>query len=172
MTSPAHLHDRRRRAADLLDGLAAANPADRIQILRDLAAQCLGLTPVNRPPIAVTGDALPATAHIIADLANPYGPDVIAAHFDLTADAGADAANGSRRVGNPQAQAANAAVQNYAGAARSPLLIFTLPDGSGLQFIHGAPTPGSPARLLSVSRLTYQWGETNRTTLDALEQIG
>ena len=171
MTTAAPLHDRRQRAANLLDGIAAANPADRIQILRDLAAQCLGLTPVNRPPITVTGDALPATAHIIAELANPYGPDVIAAHFDLT-DVANDAANGARRVTNAQAQAANAAVQNYAGAARTPLLIFTLPDGSGLQFIHGEPVPGSPARLISVSRLTYQWGETSRTALDALEQIG
>ena len=170
MTTAAPLHDRRQRAANLLDGSAAANPADRIQILRNLAAQCLGLTPANRPPITVTGDALPAAAHIIADLANPYGPDVIAAHFDLTADA--DAANGARRIANAQAQAANAAVQNYAGAARTPLLIFTLPDGSGIQFIYGDPTPGSPARLISVNRLTYQWGETNRTALDALEQIG
>ena len=170
MTNPAPLHDRRQRAANLLDGIATANPAARIAALRDLAAQCLALTPANRPALTVTGDALPATAHIIAELANPYGPAVIAAHFDLTTDA-TDAAN-SRRVTVAQAQAANAAVQQYAGAARTPLLIFTLPDAGGLQFIYGNPTPANPARLISVSRLTYQWGETNRTALDALEQIG
>ena len=69
-------------------------------------------------------------------------------------------------------QAANAVVQCYAGQERAPLLIFTLPDHSGVQFIYGEPEPDNIRRLQSVHRLTYRWGESNPTTLNALEQIG
>ena len=166
------LQDRRQRAANLLDGMAAADKDGRNAAVRDLAAQCLGLSAVNRPPIAVNGEArdLPDTASVIAEMPNPYGNDIIAAHFDLSAVASTIAAAG--RVNNAQAQAANAVVYRHAGAARAPLLIFTLPDRGGVQFIYGEPEPGNPRRLRSIHRLTYRWGEYNRTTLDALERIG
>ena len=166
------LQDRRQRAADLLHSMASADRTGRDAALRDLAAQCLGLSAVNRPPIAVNDEArgLPNTASVIAEMPNPYGNDIIAAHFDLSAVASAMAAAG--RVNNAQAQAANAVVYRHAGAARAPLLIFTLPDRGGVQFIYGEPEPGNPRRLRSIHRLTYRWGEYNRTTLDALERIG
>ena len=165
------LQDRRQRAADLLDSMASADRAGRAAALRDLATQCLGLSAVNRPSIAVNGEArdLPDTASVIAEMPNPYGNDIIAAHFDLSAVASAMAAG---RVNNAQAQAANAVVYRHAGAARAPLLIFTLPDRGGVQFIYGEPEPGNPRRLRSIHRLTYRWSEYNRTTLDALERIG
>ena len=166
------MQDRRQRAADLLDSMASADRAGRAAALRDLATQCLGLSAVNRPPIAVNGEArdLPDTASVIAEMPNPYGNDIIAAHFDLSAVASTMAAAG--RVNNAQAQAANAVIYRHAGEARAPLLIFTLPDRGGVQFIYGEPEPGNPRRLRSIHRLTYRWGEYNRTTLDALERIG
>ena len=75
-------------------------------------------------------------------------------------------------MSSARAEAANAVVQRYAGQERAPLLIFTLPDSSGVQFIYGVPIPGNIRRRHSVHRLTYRWGEHNRTTPDALEQIG
>ena len=47
-----------------------------------------------------------------------------------------------------------------------------MPDNSGVQFIYGEPEPDNIRRLQSAHRLTYCWGESNRTTLNALEQIG
>ena len=170
-TASNTLQDRRQRAAELLDSMAAANKDDRNAALRNLAAQCLGLSAVNRLPFAVKDDNLPGAADIIAEMPNDQGYDIITIHFDLSETA-SDRTTVSNRVSNTQAQAANAAVQQQAGAERTPLLIFTLPDHSGVQFSYGEPEPGRPGRLLWVSRLTYRWGEHNRTTLDALERIG
>ena len=162
------LQDRRQRAADLLDGMAADNLDGRNAALRNLAAQCLGLPAVNRSPIAVKDDRLSGRADIVAEMPNPYGNDIVAVHFDLSATA----RDGRVAVAQAQAQAqaANAVVQSLTSVERAPLLIFTMSDS--VQFIYGEPDPGRPARLLSVSRLTYRWGEPNRTTLDGLEKIG
>ena len=170
-TASNTLQDRRQRAADLLDGMASANKDGRNTALRNLAAQCLGLSAVNRRPFAVKDDNLPGAADVIAAMTNDQGYDIIAVHFDLSETA-SDRPTVSSRVTNAQAQAANAAVQRQAGTERAPLLIFTLPDHSGLQFVYGEPDSARPAQLLWVSRLTYRWGEGNRTTLDALEGIG
>ena len=168
MDAAATLSDRRQRASDLLGSIGHTDTA-ACDVLRALAAQCLGLTASNRPDIAVNSDQLPPTAAIIGEMTTELGDDVIAVHFDLTA---APDGKPVSRVSNTQAQDANAVVQQHAGEPRTPLLIFTLPDDSGIQFIYGDPTPGRPNRLLSVSRLTWRRGELNRTTLDALEQIG
>ena len=81
------LQDRRQRAADLLDSMAATNLDGRNAALRNLTAQCLGLPAVNRPPIAVKDDRLSGRADIVAEMPNPYGNDIVAVHFDLSATA-------------------------------------------------------------------------------------
>ena len=88
-TASSTLQDRRQRAADL----------------RNLAAQCLGLSAVNRPAFAVKDDNLPGEADVIAAMTNDQGHDIIAVHFDLS-----EAASDRPTVSNAQARAANAAV--------------------------------------------------------------
>ena len=72
----------------------------------------------------------------------------------------------------PQIQAANDAAQRYAGEERYPLLVFSLPDGNGVQFVTGNALPGNRYRLQDIVRVTAYWNSANRTALDCLEQAG
>ena len=143
--------------------------AEHPAALRTIAAAVLDFVPVNNVVIAADHPLLPDTVTVIGTLPDEFGPDCLALHCDLSEcpDAGQRDYITLARV-----QAANDIVQRYAGDQRCPLLIFTLPDNSGVQFIYGEPEPDNIRRLQSVHRLTYRWGEPNRTTLDALEQIG
>ena len=87
-TASGTLQDHSQRAAALRDSMAAASKDGRNAALRDLAAQCLGLSAVNRPAFAVKDENLPGAADIIAAMTNDQGCDIIAVHFDLTAVAG------------------------------------------------------------------------------------
>ena len=93
----------------------------------------------------------------------------MALHFDLSA--AGDAAPAAY-VTNARIQAANGVLQQYAGGERLPLLLFTLPDNSGLQFVTGDPAPGNYYRLQSVRRVTAWWRSGNHTILNCLENIG
>ena len=57
-TASGTLQDHSQRAAALRDSMAAASKDGRNAALRDLAAQCLGLSSVNRSPFAVKDDNL------------------------------------------------------------------------------------------------------------------
>ena len=63
-------------------------------------------------------------------------------------------------------------MQQYDREERYPLLIFTLPGKSGVQFVTGNPSPNNRDRLLDVVRVTAYWASLNRTTLDCLERVG
>lgn len=142
---------------------------ERLDTLRTLAARSLGLTAEHGLRIALDNPELPDIGTVLGILTNDFGPDIVAVHFDLSEDTD----NHPRQyVTNALIQAANAAVQNHAGDERYPLLIFTLQDNSGLQFVYGEPIPGQPHRLSSISRLTARWNEQNRTTVERLDQIG
>lgn len=61
-TASGTLQDRRQRAAARRDSMAAANKDDRHAARRNLAAQCLGLSAVDRPAFAVKDDNRPGAA--------------------------------------------------------------------------------------------------------------
>lgn len=163
------INDRRRLARSRLDAMAGLPGREHPAALREIAAGVLGFDAAGGVPIAVDNALLPERADVIATLANEFGPDFTALHFDLSA------VSGGRQhsyVTNARIQAANAILQRYAGGERYPLLLFTLPDNSGLQFVTGAPAPGNRYRLQEVRRATAYWNTGNRTILDCLERVG
>ena len=164
-----NLSDRRQSTQRLLEEMAGLDGADYPGVLRQIAAGTLGFVSIDGAIGPIENDRLPATATLLATLSNKYGPDYIAVHFDLSARDGAQARS---YVTNAQVQAANEVVQRHAGNPRSPLLIFTLPDNSGVQFVIGDPSPANHHRLLDVRRVTAYWHGENRTALDCLERVG
>ena len=163
------LHDRRHFAQSHLEAMAAQNGAEHPDGLRAIATSVLGFTSINNAIVAPDHEQLPDAAAVIGTLTNEFGPDYLAVHFDLSA--GRD----SRRrdyVTLAQVQAANDIVQKYANDEQYPLLIFTLPDNSGVQFVIGNPVPGNRYRLQEVNRVTAWWGSDNLTALDCLDQVG
>ena len=173
MLNPAMLggvNDRRSLARSRLNVMAGLPGREHPAALREIAAGVLGFeATAGGVPIAVNHPELPDRADAIATLSNQFGPDFTALHFDLSA------VSGRRQhsyVTNARIQAANAILQQYAGGERYPLLLFTLPDNSGLQFVTGAPAPGNRYRLQEVRRATAYWHTGNRTILDCLERVG
>ena len=162
------LQDRRQFAQEQLAAMAGQTNAEHPAALRAIAARVLGFTPADAI-LDVDRPQLPDTAAVIGTLPNEFGPDYLAVHYDLSA--GPDA---GRRdyITLAQVQAANERLQRHAAAEHYPLLIFTLPDGGGVQFVTGNPTPGNPQRLQDVIRVTAYWRRENRTALDCLEQVG
>ena len=163
------LQDRRRFAQSQLEAMANRPSAEHPDALRQIATSVLGFTPVSDAIIAINHAQLPSAATVVGSLANEFGPDYLAVHFDLSA-----LRNTGRRdyVTLAQVQAANDVVQRYAGEERYPLLIFTLSDNSGVQFVTGDPAPGNRNRLQDVIRVAAYWGSANRTALDCLERVG
>ncbi len=163
------LPDRREFAQEQLETMAAQPGAEHPAALRQIAARVLSFTAVSNESIAVDRPQLPAAAVVVGRLANDFGPDYLAVHFDLSA--GPDA---GRRdyVTLAQVQAANDIMQLYAGDERYPLLVFTLPNDGGVQFVTGNPSPGNRYRLQDVVRVTAYWNSANRTALDCLERVG
>ena len=135
------LHDRRRFAQSHLEAMAGQTGAEHPNALRAIATSVLGFTPISNAIIAPDHELLPNAAAVMGTLTNEFGPDYLAVHFDLSARQ-----DSSRRdyVTLAQVQAANDVVQKYASDERYPLLIFTLPDNSGVQFVTGDPVPGKP----------------------------
>ena len=160
--------DRRHLARDLLKAMAEQTGREHPAALREMASRVLGFA-AAAAAVAVEQPRLPEQAAVIGMLPNEFGPDFLALHFDLSA--AGDAAPAAY-VTNARIQAANALLQQYAGGERLPLLLFTLPDNSGLQFVTGDPTPGNYYRLQSVRRFTAWWQSPNRTALECLEKIG
>ena len=165
-----NLQDRRRFAQEQLAAMASQPSAEHPAALRQIAASVLGFAPVTDAIIAVDNAQLPATATVIGTLTNEFGPDYLAVHCDLSAFGDA----GIRRdyVTLAQVQAANDVAQRYAGEERYPLLVFTLPDGSGVQFVTGNPSPGDRYRLRDIIRVTAYWNSSNRTALGCLDRVG
>ena len=164
-----NISDRRQFAQELLAAMAEQSSAERDEGLRRIAASVLGFIPVEGVIVAPEHPLLPPTATVMASLPNRYGPDYIALHFDLPTR---DGARTRSYVTNAQVQAANGVAQRYAGEERYPLLVFTLPDGSGVQFVTGNPEPGNAYRLQDVARVSAYWNGQNRTALDCLERVG
>ena len=165
------LRDRRRFAQEQLEAMAAQPSTEHPDALRQVAARVLGFAQVTDALIAVDREQqLPATATVIGTLTNEFGPDYLAVHFDLSTLRHA----GRRRdyVTLAQVQDANDAAQRYAGEERYPLLVFTLPDGSGVQFVTGNQSPGDRNRLQDIIRVTAYWNSANRTALDCLDKVG
>lgn len=160
--------DRRHLAQDLLNAMAGQDGRQHPAGLREMASRVLGFAAADAA-IAVAPDLLPEQAAVIATLDNEFGPDFLALHFDLSA---AGEEHPPAYVTNSRIQAANALLQQYAGGERLPLLLFTLPDNSGLQFVTGDPAPGHRYRLQQVRRFTAWWHSPNRTALECLEKIG
>ena len=166
-----NLQDRRRFAREQLEAMASQPSAEHPSALRLFAASVLGFAPVSDAIITVGHEQqLPANATVIGTLTNEFGPDYLAVHLDLSARG--DAGRQRDYVTLAQVQDANDAAQRYAGEERYPLLVFTLPDGSGVQFVTGNPSPGNRYRLQDVIRVTAYWNSINRTTLDCLDQVG
>ena len=138
------INDRRRFTQEQLEAMASRPGAEHPAALRQIAASMLGFNTVNDAVIALEHPQLPTTATVIATLSNSYGPDYIGVHFDMTTLARDRPRSG---VTNVQVQAANDLAQRYTGEESYPLLIFTLPDNSGVQFVTGNPEPGNHHRL-------------------------
>ena len=113
---------------------------------------------------------LPDTGTVIGKLTNYYGPDYTAMHFDLST--GIKTGRVNPRVTLPQIQEANSVVQQYGQQETNPLLIFTLPDDSGIQLVTGNLSPGNPNRLNDILRVSTYWNNQNRTALNCLDRIG
>ena len=163
------INDRRRFTQEQLEAMASRPGVEHPAALRQIAASMLGFNTVNDAVIALEHPQLPTTATVIATLSNSYGPDYIGVHFDMTTLAGDRPRSG---ITNVQVQAANDSAQRYTGEESYPLLIFTLPDNSGVQFVTGNPEPGNHHRLRDVVRVTAHWNGLNRTALDCLERVG
>ena len=168
MTSGS-LQDRRQLAQNQLVVMASQPGAEHPAALRSIAASVLGFTPVTDAIIAVNHEQLPETAAVLGTLAQEFGPDYLAIHFDLSAR---DNSGQRNYVTLAQVQAANDIAQRHAGSERYPLLIFTLPNNSGVQFVTGNPVPGNHFRLQDVARVTAWWTGGSRTALDCLESVG
>ena len=167
---PGGISDRRHYAQARLGVMAQQPGKEHPAGLREIAAGVLGFDAAAAGvSIAVDNALLPDRAAAIATLPNEFGPDFTALHFDLSAVSGN---NPHSYVTNARIQAANAILQQYAGGERYPLLLFTLPDNSGIQFVTGAPAPGNRYRLSEVRRATAYWNTGNRTILDCLETVG
>ena len=162
--------DRRQFIQDKLVTMAEKAGSDRLATLREIAANVLSFSPVNEAPIATGSTHLPDTGTVIGKLTNDYGPDYTAMHFDLSTRIKAGRVN--PRVTLPQIQEANSVVQQYAQEETNPLLIFTLPDDSGLQFVTGNLSQGNSGRLDDILRVSTYWDNQNRTALDCLNRIG
>ena len=164
------IQDRRRFAQEQLAAMTSQPGAEHPDALRAIVASVLSFTPVSDSLIAVANPLLPSTVTVIGNLTNEFGPDYLAVHSDLST-----LQNATRRldyVTLAQVQAANDVVQRHAAEERYPLLVFTLPDNSGVQFITGNPAPGNRYRLRDVVRVTAYWNSTNRTALDCLDRVG
>ena len=161
--------DRRQFIQEKLSLMAQQATSDRIATLNEIAGTLLSFSPANEAPVKTEQSHLPETATIIGRLPNNYGPDYTAIHFDLSED---HTGRVNARVTNPQIQEANGVVQRYAGEEQNPLLIFTLPDDSGIQFVTGNLSPSNPNRLDDVLRVSTYWDNQNRTALDCLDRIG
>ena len=167
MTSGS-LQDRRQLAQNQLDAMSSQSSAEHPATMRAIASQMLGFTQSDAI-IAVNHEQLPETATVVGTLAHDYGPHCLAVHFDLSARH----QSGQRNyVTLAQMQAANDIAQRYAGSERYPLLIFILPDNSGVQCVTGNPVPDNHFRLQDVARVTAWWGNRNRIALDCLESVG
>ena len=171
------LADRRRFALNRLNAMARQSGNEHPAGLREIAAGVLGFIPAAADAAlavpAALHNLLPARADVIGDLSNEYGPDYKALHFDLSAGGGGGDHRPAAYVTNARIQAANRVLQESAGGEeRYPLLLFTLPDNSGLQFVTGVPVPGSPNRLQEVRRVAAYWDSRYRTLLDCLERVG
>ena len=172
-TMPGGVSDRRHYAQSRLGVMAQQPGREHPAALREIAAGVLGFDAAAAGASVVVEHSersgLPRQAAAIATLSNEFGPDFTALHFDLSAVSGS---NPHSYVTNARIQAANAILQQYAGGERYPLLLFTLPDNSGLQFVTGAPVPGNRYRLQDVRRATAYWNTGNRAILDCLEAVG
>lgn len=164
------IEDRREIIRTKLEAMAEQSATERITALREIATSVLSFSPVNDASIAIESPVLPESGTVIGKLENTFGPDFTAIHFDLPQDS--KTARSTPRVTNPQVQAANEVVQRYAGEEQNPLLIFTLPDDSGIQFVTGNLSLGNRNRLDDVQRLSLYWRSLNRTAVDCLDRIG
>ena len=162
--------DRRQFIQDRLTAMAEQTGSDRLASLREIIADGLSFSPVNEASVKADRNHLPDTGTVIGKLNNDYGPDYTAMHFDLST--GIKTGRVNPRVTLPQIQEANSVVQQYTQEETNPLLIFTLPDDSGLQFATGNLSPGNPNRLDDILRVSIYWGNQNRTALDCLDRIG
>lgn len=170
---PGGVSDRRHYAQSRLGVMAQQPGREHPTALREIAAGVLGFDAAAAGASVTVENSersgLPDQAAAIATLSNEFGPDFTALHFDLSAVGGN---NPHSYVTNARIQAANEVLQRYAGGERYPLLLFTLPDNSGLQFVTGAPVPGNRYRLQEVRRATAYWNTGNRAILDCLEAVG
>ena len=162
--------DRRQFIQDKLAAMAEQTGSDRLAALREIAVNVLSFSPVNDAPVKTGTNHLPDTGTVIGKLTNDYGPDYTAMHFDLST--GTKSGRVNPRVTLPQIQEANSVVQRYALEETNPLLIFTLPHDSGLQFVTGNLSPSNPNRLDDILRVSTYWDNLNRTALACLDRIG
>ena len=162
--------DRRQFIQDKLAAMAEQTDSDRLVALREIAVNVLSFSPVNDAPVKTDRNHLPDTGTVIGKLANDYGPDYTAMHFDLST--GTKSGRVNPRVTLPQVQEANGVVQRYAQEETNPLLIFTLPDDSGFQFVTGNLSQSNTGRLDDILRVSTYWDNQNRTALDCLDRIG
>ena len=162
--------DRRQFIQDKLAAMAEQTGSDRLAALREIAVNVLSFSPVNDSPVKTGTNHLPDTGTVIGKLTNDYGPDYTAMHFDLST--GTKSGRVNPRVTLPQIQEANSVVQRYALEETNPLLIFTLPHDSGLQFVTGNLSPSNPNRLDDILRVSTYWDNLNRTALACLDRIG
>ncbi len=162
-----NLQDRRKLAQERLSSMVRLSDVQRVASLRQFLADVLGFTAIEDRAVAVNDPQLPGYATPIGVLPNEFGPNYTAVHFDLRG-------KGVSRSYITKAciQVANRVAQQDGGSEHFPLLIFNLPDDSGIQFVTGTPSPDNPDRLSNVLRATAYWESLNRTTLDCLERIG
>ncbi len=164
------VQDRRGFARDKLEVISGQSGPDRIATLREIETNVLSFSSGIDTPIAVESPSLPNTATVIGKLQDESGQDFTAIRFDLSE--GNKTGRINPRVTNAQIQAANSVVQQYAQEERNPLLIFTLPDDSGIQFAIGNLSPTNPSRLDDIVRVSAYRRSGNRTALECLDRIG
>ena len=167
----SHLNqDRRLFTQQLFAAMAHVTGHEQIELLRQITTRVLAFSPVSDSIIALGHQHLPQSAAVLGTLDSEFGPGYTAVHFDLSSPAAASSPR--PYVTNARIQAANRAVQQYVQVETYPLLIFTLPDNSGVQFVTGEPSPINPNQLTAVVRVTAYWASQNRTALDCLERTG
>ena len=162
--------DRREFARDKFVEMAVTPDLQHAEPLRQITTRVLGFSAVNDAIIAPNHQNLPDSATVIGTLDSEFGPGYTAVHFDLSTQASGSARRS--HVTNARVQAANRVVQQYAPGETYPLLIFTLPDNSGVQFVTGTPSPTNNNQLTNVVRVTAYWTSQSRTALDCLQRTG
>ena len=147
----------------LLERLLVENPQDRRMVLCKIASQTLGFDTSNTGSFQIDKEGLPQRADLIGTLNTQLSPDLVAVHFDFSMMPG---------IATRDIRAANSIVQHHSQDFCIPLLVFSEPQHTGVQFVYSDAMSSDKVSQQTISRLAIRRGEPITTTAERLDRIG